>query len=251
MTYGHFVWSDLSTFDMAAARADYTQLFAWSFSGDGSYDYATIAGNEVAATFPMPERLAEIGMPSFWMSYVHVDDLDGTVEKARRHAGVIIEVEPQAFSSDARIALVRDPSGAGFTLYEGPDITPRSDGIGCVTARYHHVPDIGLIGPFYRDLFGWEFSKVTDTPWAAYAIRHPDGSIIAAAEEVPGAVRGKYRYWMPCFAVQSAEQAVSKIRALDGTVAAELTEGRFLVADRQGAHFMIRSFVAPPDTALP
>lgn len=251
MAYGHFLWNDLSTFDLAAAKADYAKLFDWSFSGDASYEYAMLHGDEVAALFPMPPRLASINMPSFWMSYVHVENLDGTVEKARRHDGAIIEIEPQAFSADARIALVRDPSGAGFTLYEGPDIAPRLEGVGRVTETYHHVPDIALIEAFYRDLFGWKFIRVADTPWPVYAIRHPDGSVLAHAEEVPETVRGKFRYWMPCFTVEAVDETVSEIRARNGTVTAELTEGRLLVADRQGAHFMIRSVAASVQAARP
>lgn len=241
MTHGHFVWSDLSTYDMAAAKADYADLFGWSFKGDGSYNFATLDGKEVAAIFPMPQRLAEMDMPSFWMSYVRVDNVDATVAKARTHADAIIEVEPQPFSADARIALIRDPSGAGFTVYEGPDITPQANGAGHVAARYHHVPDIALIEPFYNDLFGWRFEKTADTPWPVHDIRHPDGSVIARAEEVPEEIRGKYRYWIPCFAVQSVDAAISQLKGLGGDVASELIGGRILVADQQGAHFMIRA----------
>ena len=241
MAHGHFLWTDLSTYDTAAAKADYADLFSWSFHGDGAYEFAIKDGQEVAAVFPMPPRLAEMRMPSFWMSYVHVEDLDGTVAKARTHDGAIVEVEPQAFNADARIALVRDPSGAGVTLYEGPDIAPRQTGIGRVERRYHHLPDIGLIEPFYRDLFGWTFTKTAEEPRPVYDIRHPDGSTVAQAEEVPEPVRGKYRYWIPSFRVRSVDATVKRLGALDGAVAAELTGGRALVADRQGAHFMIHA----------
>ncbi|MEM6461228.1 MAG: VOC family protein [Pseudomonadota bacterium] len=241
MTYGHFVWADLSTYDMAAARADYAALFSWRFHGDGSYDFAVIDRKEVAAIFPMPPQLAEIDMPSFWMSYVHVEDIEETVAKARSHDGAIIEVEPQAFHANGRIALIRDPSGAGFTVYQGPDITPPMGGVGQVAGRYHHVPDITLIEGFYRDLFGWEFSKASDSPWPTFDILHPDGTVVAQAEEVPESVRGKFRYWMPCFTVSSQEESLERLSSINGEVVSELTGGRTLVAGRQGAHCMIRS----------
>ncbi|WP_350335548.1 VOC family protein [Coralliovum pocilloporae] len=240
MTIGHFLWTDLSTYDLEAAQADYAQLFSWTFQRDGDYAFATLRGQEVAALFPMPPQLAKINMPSFWMSYVHVDDLEATVAKARLHDGVIIEVEPQAFSSDARIALVRDPSGAGFTLYEGPDITPQLHGPGSVEGRYHHVPSLDLIEPFYNDLFGWTFTRSAEQPWTVHDIRHPDGSVIAQVEEVPETIRGKYRYWMPCFTVRSTEETLTRLRARDGELSVDLTDGRLLVTDRQGAHFMVR-----------
>ncbi|MDJ0826380.1 MAG: VOC family protein [Rhodobacter sp.] len=241
MTEGHFIWTDLSTFDMATARADYGALFGWTFRGDEAYDFAGIGEVPSAAIFPMPAKLTEIGMPSFWMSYVQVKDLDAVVDRARSHDGAIVEIEPQAFDDDARIALVRDPSGAGFTLYEGPGIAAAAGGAGTVVARYHHLPDVGLIEAFYRDLFGWTFHKAHEKPWRVFDIRHPDGTLVAQAEEVPEAVRGKFRYWMPCFAVSSVASASDTLAEHGGTLASDLQDGRVVVADRQGAHFMIRA----------
>lgn len=238
MTIGHFVWTDLSTYDMTHARADYAALFGWSFSGDTSYDFALNGAQQVAAVFPMPAYLAKINMPSFWMSYVRVEDVEATVAKARAHEDVVIEVEPEAFG-DGKIALVRDPSGAGFTVYEGPDITapPAKNR---VVGRYHHVPDIKLISEFYADLLGWRFERVQTEPWPVYDIVHPDGTVVAQVEEVPEEVRGKFRYWMPCFEVASLAAAKASLEARGGGVTNELTEGRVIAADRQGAHFMLR-----------
>lgn len=241
MTIGHFIWTDLSTYDMAAAKSDYATLFGWTFHGDGTYDFVTQNDQEVAAIFPMPSRLAEMNMPSFWMSYVHVENVDKTVAKARSHKDVIIEIEPQTFSTDARIALVRDPSGAGFTLYQGPDITPPGGGYGQVAMRYHHVPDIKLIKPFYGDLFGWTFNKITDEPWPTFNIEHTDGSMVAQAEEVPDYIRGKYRYWIPGFKVESLQEIQEKLKSLGGETSSELSHNRILVADRQEGHFIVQA----------
>ncbi|NOD75043.1 MULTISPECIES: VOC family protein [unclassified Ruegeria] len=241
MANGHFLWTDLSTYDMRTARTDYAEFFNWSFGKEQAYEFATIGGQEVAAIFPMPDRLAKMNMPSFWMSYIHVDDLDAKVEQARTHEGVIIEVEPQPFSEAARIALVRDPSGAGFTMYEGPDIQTGAPGAGKIIGRFHHVPDIALIAPFYADLFGWRFEKSSASPWPRYDIRHPDGTVVAWAEEVPEDIRGKFRYWMPCFGVKSVGDTLRQIEARSGQHHNDLPEGRVLVSDRQGAHFMIQT----------
>jgi predicted enzyme related to lactoylglutathione lyase len=240
MTIGHFIWTDISTYDMTAGRADYAALFKWSFGGDDAYAFGRLDGQDVAGLFPMPPRLADMDMPSFWMSYVHVADVQAIVAKARRHEGVIIEVEPEAFGDDARIALVRDPSGAGFTLYEGPDITPTADGHGVVESRFHHLPDAAAIRDFYSDLFGWTFNEVADQPWPTFDLLHPDGTTVARAEEVPATIRGKFSYWMPCFAVASQEDFKWLVLENGGEILSDLPDGRAIVADRQGAHFMIR-----------
>ncbi len=240
MSFEKFVWNDLSTYDMATAKQDYGALLGWSFDGDGSYDFAGLNGAQCAAIFPMPQRFIEIKMPSFWMSYVRVRDIDQTVEAARKHEGAIIEVEPQSFNEDARVALIRDPSGAGFTVYEGPEIRQATGTAGAVELRYHHVPDIGLIDNFYQDLFGWTFQETGADPWRVFDVRHKDGTLVARAEEVPEQVRGTFRYWMPCFAVASKAQTLARLAEMDGQVFTEFEDGRALVADRQGAHFMIR-----------
>ncbi|MGR3620747.1 VOC family protein [Pseudophaeobacter sp.] len=245
MTIGHFIWTDLSTFDTGLARKTYSALFGWEFGQDPDYDFARDpagAGGEVAAVFPMPEFLVKINMPSFWMSYVHVDDLEGRVAKARAHEGVIIEIEPQDFGAGNRIALVRDPSGAGFTLVEGDGFAPTGGPVrtGHVLCRYHHVPDVEMIRGFYQDLFGWRIEKRSETPWPLYDILHADGSIVAEVEEVPETIRGKFRYWMPCFAVASLPDTEATLQALGGQVTTDLGEGRKILTDPQGAALMVQ-----------
>ncbi|MEQ8824747.1 MAG: VOC family protein [Filomicrobium sp.] len=241
MTRENFVWNDLSTFEIDTARRDYASLFGWSFDGNGTYDFASLGSAHCAAIFPMPQRFIDIKMPSFWMSYVHVDDLDRTVADARKHEGAIVELAPYQFDETARIALIRDPSGAGFTLYEGPGIERAAGRLGTVSRIYHHSQDVRVIEPFYRDLFGWSFREQSPAPWPVFDIVHADGTLVAKAEEVPTEIRGKFCYWMPCFVTASTADATEKIESLGGKVFFEFADGRLLVADRQGAHFLIKA----------
>ena len=239
MGHGTFVWTDLSTFDMDEARTTYAALFGWSFSGDRAYDYAMRGAHPAAAVFPMPEKLAAMNLPSFWMSYVQADNVDATVAKARTHDGVIVEVEPQDAGDGLRIALIRDPSGAGFTVVEGMPPSQSFSGVGSVLARYHHCPDLSQIAPFYSDLFGWRFEKLTDTPWPTHNVLNPSGTVVAQVEEIPEAYRGRYRYWIPCFGADDTKKAVATVKDLGGSETGDLGDGRKLVMDSQGASFLI------------
>lgn len=241
MKHNHFVWTDLSTFDMKQARKDYKQFFGWEFQGDKTYDFATINQSPVAAIFPMPKRLADINMPSFWMSYISVNDLDIAIAKGKKHDGVIVEIDAFSFDKDARVALIRDPSGAGFTLYEGPEIARYSESVGHVLKYYHHVTELKLIAPFYSDLFGWEFVKTTNTNWPVYDINDADGNFVAHVEEVPESVRGKFNYWIPCFGVESAASALALLYKINGDAFADLGAEQLVVSDRQGASFMVQT----------
>ncbi|MEM6304585.1 MAG: VOC family protein [Pseudomonadota bacterium] len=232
---GDFVWVDLSTYDLSTAKADYAAFFGWSFQNSSGYHFASNAAEPVAAIFEMPARLAEMEMPSFWMSYIEVDDLEASVARARTHEGVVIEVEPQDFDGSARVALVRDPAGAGFTLYEGPEI-------GLSTARsrfFHHLSDMTAIERFYGDLFNWRFEKISEAPWNVYDVLKADGACVAQVEEVPEDIRGTFRYWMPCFDITDRESLADRVLARGGSRVVDLPGGRLMLADRQGAHFMI------------
>ncbi|MEM8555453.1 MAG: VOC family protein [Pseudomonadota bacterium] len=242
MALHHFIWNDLSTFDMRAAQSDYGRLFGWAFEGDRSYRIARVGGGEAAAVFPMPEAYVAINMPSFWMSYVHVEGLDAMVDKARSYDGVVIEVEPTDFDSRSRIALVRDPVGAGFTLYEGPELNQACGEPGTVAGINHHCADTSLVMPFYEDLFGWQFQEVRHGPWPSFDILHSDGSKVAGAEAIPDDVRGKFRYWMPSFAVRSTEEFGTQLQRVGGALVGDFPDGRLLASDRQGAHFMVEPF---------
>ncbi|MEL7092934.1 MAG: VOC family protein [Pseudomonadota bacterium] len=239
MTIGDFIWTDLSSYDVPAARADYGRLFGWAYERGDGYDFAMIGDAPVAGLFQMPAFLARRDMPSFWMSYVHVTQLEESLDRARAHSGAIVEVEPQPFDTNARVALLRDPSGAGFTLYEGPEIAPVAAQHGSPVTRYHHVADLSLIQDFYRDLFQWRFEKLPGTDWTTYQVLHPDGRCIAFVEEVPEDIRGTFSYWMPCFRVSSRLAAVDTCQRDGGMHLFDLPGERVMLHDRQGAHFMV------------
>ena len=75
-----FTWVDLSTFDIDTARDFYQLCFGWRYQEiEQGYLVSSSHGGSSTGLFKMPEELEKIGMPSFWMSYVHVDDLDAKV----------------------------------------------------------------------------------------------------------------------------------------------------------------------------
>ena len=238
-----FNWTDLSAYRVDRAIQDYGQLFGWSFQGSHRYKYALSDSAPVAAIFKMPHRFAKLKMPAFWMSYINVANLDRSIELVERHEKAAIEIAPEPFGSDARIALIRDPSGAGVTLYEGPDLA--TDAIrrspGDVIDRYQHGPKIKIVQPFYEAVFGWSFEKVADHPWPAFDARNANSIHVAKFEQVPTDIRGKFSYWMPCFAVQEKHSFLATLEKLNGQVLHNFGDGRLMIADRQQAHFLIQS----------
>lgn len=245
MALGDFAWCDLATFHVAGTKAFYTDLFGWTYESirqaDGAlYHLASTRAGPCAAIFEMPESFQAIRLPSFWMSYIQVKDMGQAVDIARQLGGRV-ELGPVPFGSSDKIALIRDPLGAGFTLYAGSDLEPRPSkpkhGHTAWNALY--VSDATAVAGFYRSLFNWQIIRDPKSP-ERYSVLGAQQAEIAALYELPDEIRGSYQFWGVHFAVDDLTAACS--RALDGG-ANQLYADKLsvLLADPDGAAFFLTS----------
>src|SRR5687767_11231234 len=122
---GTFCWVELATSDGEAAKTFYTQLFGWDFvdnpMGPGMvYTMLNLDGKNVGALYKMmPEQEAQ-GIPPNWLSYVSVANADETADKAKA-AGATILKEPFDVATYGRMAVIQDPTGAVFALWQPKD----------------------------------------------------------------------------------------------------------------------------------
>ncbi len=114
---GALVWNELSSPDLDASSAFYAGLFGWTFAPfEGSPDpYLVIKNAERANGGIRPP--AAPGAPPHWLVYFGVADLDASLGLLGQlggttHAGPID-------LGIARMAVVGDPQGATFALYDG------------------------------------------------------------------------------------------------------------------------------------
>jgi len=108
---GTALWNELSSSDPAKARAFYAAVLGWTYDDmpmpEGTYTICkageTMAGGLMA--LPQPE------MPSMWVPYFHVADVDETARTVEAEGGRIvapaIDVE-----NVGRMVWVADPTGA-------------------------------------------------------------------------------------------------------------------------------------------
>ncbi len=231
-----FIWRDLSSFNPATTRRFYTAVLGWSFEEADGYAYASAAGGQVAGLYEMPDKFRKIGMPSFWMSYIAVTDIAAVVETARAHGGRV-EIDRSPFGG-GHFALIRDPSGAGFTIYNGPPLAGDVQGHGAPCGHDLYVADAALVAGFYKALFGWRFIETG----GAFDIFSGDKRI-ARCYQVPDAERGKEQYWAVNFAVADLDTARAVISEHGGSIIAmtETVDGPTLVAaDPDGGTFFLR-----------
>jgi len=234
-----FIWCDLSAFRPDAATAFYGRVLGWSFDDPATeYRYAFCEEAAVAAIFDMPAFFRKINMPSFWMSYIRVEAVDDVVEKASGMGG---KVELEDGFEGGKIALIRDPLGAGFTIYEG-DMQTGANGGGRVGLRVGHTLHVSshqAVAEFYKSLFSWETSSIGENHWA---ISTSAGHKVADLQESSDAERGGFEYWAIAFAVDDLEKSRRSIEQNGGSVFSETFHDNrkaLSAADMDGAAFTI------------
>lgn len=126
MKPGHFSWNELITTDAKASGEFYGKLFGWQatpFTAEGAPAggppyllLKTDAADMGAAGMmqaPMP------GIPTHWLAYVVVKDLDQSLAKAVE-LGAKVLCPVMAINTVGRIAVFQDPLGAVLGLHEPP-----------------------------------------------------------------------------------------------------------------------------------
>ena len=233
------IWVDLSTFDLARARRFYGAVLGWEGERDPSgYVTAVADGTPTAGLFVMPEFLQRINMPSFWMSYIAVDDVDATVARARE-LGATIELEEAG--PWGKVGLIRDPAGAGFTVYQGDVLQADRDRHTPGRWRWSElfVSDLSVVEPFYRQLFGW---RITPDSHDRHHIDTADGRRVGAIQVASNEEKGDKEFWAVSFTVEDLDAAAGRVVAAGGMVetAHDNADGTHLLAyDDQGAAFFL------------
>ncbi|MCD6072962.1 MAG: cfp30B [Microvirga sp.] len=114
---------DLAATDAARAIEFYTGLFGWSAQSQaanaGVFVRISHGGGVIGSLYQVNRSMLKAGVVSHWTPYVRVDDADAASRRAAALGGVVA-VEPFAVDAMARIALIVDPVGAAFGLWEEP-----------------------------------------------------------------------------------------------------------------------------------
>ena len=163
---GTFSWTDLTTTDQHAAKAFYGELFGWDAEdhpvGEGMiYSMMQIGGKDVAAISPQMQAQRDAGAPPSWNSYVTVESVDESADRAGKLGATVI-APPFDVMDVGRMAVIQDPQGAVLELWE-----PKLHiGASLVNAHgalsWNELATVDLDGSadFYRELFGWKIEPM-------------------------------------------------------------------------------------------
>lgn len=236
---GTFTWVDLSTFDLSSAQQFYHHVLGWDYAMDESgYITCSAQGFPSAGLYEMPAFFQKINMPSFWMTYIAVDDIDRIVGRAKQLGG---KVELTEKSDDGKVALIRDPAGAGFTCYEGNLLRithdAQTNGRWCWSELF--VSDLSTVKSFYTALFDWQIEAEGRD---RYSIIHQQQGRIGAIQVADNSIKGEKEFWAVNFTTDNLHQAKTAIEQAGGQAIDQYdnTDGQHLLAyDDQGAAFFL------------
>ena len=155
-------WVDTLQPDPEAAVAFYRDLFGWEFTEPGSmpgdppgrYFVAQLGGRDVAGVGSQPPE----GVPPApgWNTYVWVESADDAAEAVKSAGGGVV-VAPFDVLPAGRMAVVTDPAGALFCLWEakGRRGVQLVNEPGAWSMSLLNTRDPEGSEAFYGDVFGW------------------------------------------------------------------------------------------------
>jgi predicted enzyme related to lactoylglutathione lyase len=248
-------WIDSAQPEPERAAGFYGGLFGWDFTPTDGYRVARLRGQEVAAISPGPR-------PG-WTTYVCVDDVAESADRAAAAGGKVIAEPASVAGGGGRVALLADPAGAVFGVWE-PDGRRGAQLVNAPgTWNFSNLttPDVDGAEAFYGEVFGWEargplwclpgYGQTQDAKEPGFLRRHaeagtPDGFTdcfgwlqAADDERAPAS-------WDVTFAVDDVEAVAARAVYLGGSVTvAPFDAGQAQVAvlaDPWGAPFTISAY---------
>lgn len=215
--FGKFVWFDLATSDVEAAKRFYGGLFGWRFSdlaeGDVRYTVVMNGNRMIAGIVADPEAN---GSESLWVGSISVPDVDRATEQTREAGGVIHD-PPQDLEDRGRTAFVTDPQGASVAFLRAsggdpPDREPAAGDFGWVELW---TPDLAGSLAFYASL-GYTAGGLQikgDEPYRVLKVAgEPQAGVVGLERGDAGAG------WLPYVAVEDLAATLEKVAELRGQV---------------------------------
>jgi predicted enzyme related to lactoylglutathione lyase len=247
---GEFCWYELGTTDVDGAKRFYGEMFGWdhedlSMGESAKYTLWKQQGEAIGGMYKLEGTPLE-GAPPLWMTYVAVDSVDTTIEKAKSLGGEVF-MGPHDVPGVGRIAFLKDPQGAAVAIYQeaGNPGTARWDSPPLGTIAWPELMTTDMEGAtsFYTQLFDWG-TKVSDTGPTRYTEWQVGGTSVGGCMARPPEAAGVPPHWMDYVTVGDCDAAASKARELDAKVVFGPMDipnvGRFAtLLDPQGAGISI------------
>lgn len=209
---GKFVWNDLLTEDVAAAKDFYGQLFGWTFEELGHYTVIKNDDQSIGGMLQVGEDSKTIEVAR-WVCSLSVADVDKAAALVTEEGGTVYK-GPLDMPARGRGALVSDPQGAQLLLLHatGGDPEDKEPVIG--SWLWHELWSIDTEASldFYQKLVGYDYAGEKSD----YLILLKDEQWRAGIRKVSTTEYGLR--WVPVVRVTDTEDTAERIKKLGGRV---------------------------------
>lgn len=248
-SHGRFVWYELATTNVEAAKAFYAEVVGWgtqdaSMPG-AAYTLFTAGGDPVSGVTGLPEDARRWGLSPSWLGYVGVNDVDAAADRIRELGGAM-HVPPKEVPNVSRFSIAVDPQMATIAIFKWLNAAQAQptdmDALGRVGWHELLAADWERAWAFYRELFGWRKADVDTGAVGTYQLFSVGGQTIGGmftkppSEPVP--------FWLYYFNVGDIDEAMKRVKAGSGQMLSgpiEVPGNRWIVqcTDPQGAIFAL------------
>jgi uncharacterized protein len=248
-SHGRFVWYELVTTDMEAAKAFYTKVVGWGTQDVSmpsmTYTLFTAGGTSVSGLLGLSEDARKLGLRPSWLGYVGVNDVDATAARIKELGGAV-HVPPTDIPNVSRFSVAVDPQMATIAVFKwlngGQEPDAELDALGRVGWHELLAADWETAFAFYREVFGWQKAETDTGAVGTYQLFSAGGQTIGgmftkpAMEPVP--------FWLYYFNVRDIDVAMKRVKAGGGQILNGPIEvpGRHWIVrctDPQGAIFAL------------
>lgn len=257
--HGQFVWYDLMTTDVEAAKRFYSSLAGWSTElfdkspPQNPYTLWKHEGSAIGGVVGLTSEQRARGIPPHWMPSVQVNNVDSTLRQAESLGGKTV-VPPMDVPDTGRYAIIQDPQGAMiaiFTPKSGPmatafDGTPR---VGRVSWHELTTTDYKKAFDFYRQLFGWAKTSELDMGGGnMYFMYGMTGKMFGGMYNRPPNMASVPPFWLNYIFVKDLNKSLDSATRAGAKVVngpMDVSGGKIVVlADPQGAAIALHQAVA-------
>jgi predicted enzyme related to lactoylglutathione lyase len=232
---GRFVWFEYSSSDARKAQGFYGELFGWKTKEitAAQQPYTMIVVGEDSIGGYWPAAPGQAPQHAQWISHLQVDNAAESAAKVKSLGGQV-KMEPMKVGDHGTFAVVQDPTGAVFSLWQA--------GIQKGNAEYKGKPgywvwnelvtdDPAKAIAFYKALAGFEDEAMSMGEEGTYHILKSDGAGRAGVMKTP--MPGVPTQWMPYVQVADPDQIAARASKLGASVKVQPTDipnvGRYAV----------------------
>jgi len=248
---GKFVWLDLVTGDLGAAKKFYGEMFGWTFDpveGVDNYVIVLHEGQPIGGILETERADGEKG--GQWLAYVSVADVDDAVRRFEDDGGKLHR-GPLDIPGRGRAALVSDAQGAYLALLRSSSGDPpdgRLPGEGRFMWIDYVANDVERAFSFYGGLFAWSHELRDAVGEREYHVFSQAGRPRAGLFKNPWP--NVKPNWLPYVRVADTAAMTARARELGATVIveprSELRGGSVaVVLDPSGAALVLQQYPLP------